>query len=199
MDKQRHDRGCAVSSSEQQGTEQEIATAKWQELEARWRAVLAREATMDALRMSMESLASEMEAAYRKPLTMEEKTYALRSDIAAWEQAKNRVHLAVPKMKDFIRRAIWALGAPERKRLEERYTEHIQPQIAFPNPDEVLKQLEDLRKDRQVLCSVGKTVYQESRTVCTGVQSALRTLQSNTHRKKSSASSKGNFFKKSRG
>src|SRR5262245_16743971 len=106
---------------------------------------------MASVRISLEGLLTEMENLWKKPLTIEEKAYAPRADVAQWSKAKNRVHIAVPKMKDVIHRSIWSLGSPERKRLEEVYNDHIRPRIPFPEIDEALKQLEELRKDRQVL------------------------------------------------
>jgi hypothetical protein len=174
--------------------ELEISSAKWQDLETRWKTILSMEATMDTLRITMEGLLIEMEALWKKPLTMEEKTYAPRADVAQWTKAKNRVHNAVPKMKDFIHRSIWAMGSPERKRLDELYNDHIQPRISFPQIDEVLKQLDELRKDRQVLSAHGKTVYQECRGISAELQGALRTLHNNAQKKKGAAGSKGRFF-----
>ena len=103
----------------------------------------------------------------------------LRADVARWERAKSRIQYAVPKMKDFIHRSIWAMGSPERKRLEELYKNHIQPHIPFPRMADVLKRLEELRKDRQVLSAHGMSVYQECKSISADVQGALRILQSN--------------------
>lgn len=153
--------------------------AIWHDLDARWKTILSLEASMDALRISMETLLHELEAAWKKPLTMEEKTYAPRADVAQWTKAKNRVHVAVPKMKEFIHRSVWVVGEPERKRLGELYEKHIQPQVPFAHIDEVVKQMEGLRKDRQVLAAQGKMVYQECRGIAAEVHGALRTLQSN--------------------
>ena len=92
----------------------------------------------------------------------------------------------------------WALGLPERKRLEELYKAHIQPQLPFPQMDEVLKRLEELQKDRQVLAAQGKTVHQESKAIAAEIQGAVRTLQNNAanaHRKKDAADAKGRFLK----
>jgi hypothetical protein len=174
--------------------ELEISSAKWQDLETRWKTILGLEATMDTLRISMECLLIEMEALWKKPLTMEEKAYAPRADVAQWHKAKNRVHNAVPKMKDFSHRSIWAMGSPERKRLEELYNEHIQPRISFPQIDEVLKQLDELRKDRLVLSAHGKTVYQDCRGIAAELQGALRTIQNNAQKKKGASGPKGRYF-----
>jgi hypothetical protein len=144
----------------------------------------------------MEGLLAEMESLWKRPLTMEDKTYAPRADVAQWSKSKDRIHNAVPKMKDIIHRSVWALGSPERKRLEEVYNAHIQPHIPFPQIDDVLKQFEDLRKDRQVLSAHVKAVYQECRGIAAELQGALRTLHCNaTHarNKKGATGSKGRF------
>jgi hypothetical protein len=178
---------------EGESREPEISSTQWQDLETRWKVILGLEAAMDTLRLSMEGLLAEMEGSLTKTMTIEEKTYALRADVAVWDQAKKRVHFAVPKMKDFIHRSIWAMGSPERKRLGELYKDHIQLHIPFPQMDAVLKQLEELQKDRLVLSAVGKTVYQDCRRISAEVQSALRTLKTNavTQRKKSEAGPRG--------
>ena len=159
--------------------EPEIPEAKWQDLEARWKAILGLEATMDTLRISMEGLRAEMEAASRKTLTAEEKVHALNADVAQWNKAKSRVLYALPKVREFIHRSTWAMGTPERKKLEELFKNHIRPRIPFPQMDKVLEQLENLLKDRQVLSAHGVTVYQECKSISADIQGALRTLQSN--------------------
>lgn len=182
-----------------EGTELEISSIKSQDLEARWKAILGLEATTDGLRISMESLLMEMEASLTKTLTLEEKNHAPRADVAQWNKAKTRVRFAIPKMKEFIHRSVWALGSPERKRLEELFKDHIQPDIPLPQMNEVLKQLEDLQKHRQILSAQGQTVSQESRNIAAEVQGALRTLQSNAaanaQKKKGATAGKGKFFK----
>ncbi len=95
--------------------EPEIAEARWQDLEGRWRVILGVEATIETLRLKMESLRVEMEAASRRTLKTEEKSNALNADVAQWNKAKSRVHFALPKAREFIHRATWATGAPERK------------------------------------------------------------------------------------
>jgi hypothetical protein len=180
--------------ADNENRELEISSAKWQDLETRWKTILGLEAAMDTLRISMECLLIEMESRWKKPLTMEEKTYAPRADVAQWNKAKNRVHNAVPKMKDFIHRSIWAMGSPERKRLEELYNDRIQPRIPFPQIDEVLKQFDELRKDRLVLSAHGKTVYQECKGIAAELQGALRILQNNAQKKKGAPGSKGRYF-----
>jgi hypothetical protein len=187
----------AVARNE--GDELEIPLGKWQDLGARWKAILGLEATIDTLRINMESLRAEMEASLTKSLTMDEKLHALRADVAQWNKAKNRVHHALPKVREFIHRSTWAIGSPERKQLEELYKNHIQPHIPFPQMDKVLAQLENLQKDRQILSGHGVTVYQECRNISADVQGALRTLQNNAaanaHKKKGTTNAKGKFFK----
>jgi hypothetical protein len=162
-----------------ENAEQEAAAIKWQDFEARYRAILTLETSIDALRTSMESVRGEMERSSKAMLTTEQKTHALRADVAQWEKAKHRVHYALPKVKEFIHRATWAMGSPERKQLEELYKNHIQPQIPVPEMHKVLEQLENMQKDRQVLSAHGVTVNQECRSIAAEVQGALRTLQSN--------------------
>jgi hypothetical protein len=156
-----------------------IPEAKWQDLEARWKAILDLETNMDALRASMESLRVEMEASSRKTLTGDEKVHALNADVAQWSKAKSRVLYALPKVKEFIHRATWATGTPERKKLEELFKKHIRPRIPFPQMEKVADQLDNLLKDRQVLSAHGVSVYQECKSIAADVQGALRTVQSN--------------------
>jgi hypothetical protein len=156
-----------------------IPLAKWQDLQARWSAMLGLEATIDTLRQRVESLRTQMEAASRQTLTADEKVHALNADVAQWNKAKNRVHYALPKVREFIHRATWAMGLPERKKLEEIFKNHIQLQVPFPEMDKVPEQLEYLLKDRQVLSAQGVAVCQECQSISAEIQGALRTLQSN--------------------
>jgi hypothetical protein len=167
----------AVAPNE--GCEPEIPEEKWQDLEARWNAILHLEASIDTLRISMESLRAEMEASSRKMLAGDEKVHALNADVAQWTKAKSRVLYGLPKAREFIHRSTWATGTPERKKLEELFENHIRPRIPFPQMDQVVEQLENLLKDRQVLSAHGVTVYQECKSMSADVQGALRTLQSN--------------------
>jgi len=175
-----------------------VPPAKWQDLEARWNALLVLEASIDTLRMRMEGLRAEMDTASKRTLSPDEKVHALNSDVAQWNKAKSRVHYALPKAKEFIHRATWVLGTPERKKLEEIYKDHIQPQIACPQIDKVPEQLENLLKDRQVLSAHGVTVYQECQSVTTELQGALRTLQgnaaANAQKKRAATGGKGKLF-----
>jgi hypothetical protein len=177
---------------------QQISSAKWQDLEARWKAIVGLEASIETLRISMEGLRAEMEAASKRTLKAEEKLHALRADVAQWTKAKSRVHHALPKVREFIHRSVWALGAPERKKLEEVYKNHIRPHIPHPEIAGVLEQLENMLKDRQVLSAHGVAVNQECKNIAAEVQGALRTLQSNAAasamRKKGATGAKGKLF-----
>jgi hypothetical protein len=168
----------------EEGSDPEILEAKWQDLQARWNAILGLEATMESLRQRTEGLRAEMETSSKRTLTTEEKLHALKADVAQWNKAKSRVHYALPKAREFIHRATWAMGTPERKKLEEFFKEHSsrdhkRPNVPVAQMDQVRQQLEDLRKDRQVLSAQGVTVFQECQSVSTDIQGALRTLQSN--------------------
>jgi hypothetical protein len=183
--------------------EPEIPEEKWQDLKARWNAILGVEATMDTLRLRMEGLRVEMEASSKKTLTTEEKLHALNADVAQWNKAKSRVHYALPKVKEFVHRATWAMGTPERKKLEEFFKEEdIRPPIPFAQMDKMREQLENLLKDRQVLSAQGMTVYQECQSISAEIQGALRRLQSNAARnvreRMGASRAKGRFFKEIR-
>jgi uncharacterized protein YoxC len=178
--------------------EPEIPLEKWQDLEARWKTILGLEAAMDTLRISMEGLRAELEALSKQTLTGQEKLHALAADVVQWNKAKSRVHHTLPKAREFIHRAVWALGTPERKELEEFFKNHVGPDIPFSQMDKVLEQVENLQKDRQVLSAHGTTVYQECKSVSADVQGALRTLQrnaaANASRKKRAMDGKRKFF-----
>jgi hypothetical protein len=157
----------------------EISLEKWQELEARWKNIEGLEAAVDTLRQRSEGLRSEMEAALRTTLTVDEKMNARNGDVTQWTKSKSRIHHTLPKAKEFIHRATWALGAPERKKLGEVFRNEIRPSISLAQLDEVQSQLDYLRKSRQVLSAQGVTVNQECQGVLAQVQGALRTLQNN--------------------
>jgi hypothetical protein len=179
-------------------SEPEVAPAAWHDLEARWKAVLGLEATVDTLRINMEGLRSQLEAEVRRALPADEKVHALAADVAQWNKAKSRAHYALPKASEFIHRATWAAGTPERKRLGELFKNPIGTQAALPRAEDVLQEVEMLRKDRQVLSAQGVTVYQECKTISADVQSALRRLQSNAavraSQKKGGTGAKGKSF-----
>ena len=178
--------------------EEEVPPEKWQALEARWKAILGVEASIETLRLSMDGLRAEMEAAFRRSLAVDEKVHALQADVAQWNKAKSRVHYALPRVREFIHRATWASGVPERKRLEELFRNHIEPRVPFPQMDKEREQLEHLQKDRQVLFAQGNTVYQECRGITAEIQRALSTLQRNAadraRNKRSAGREKGKYF-----
>ena len=148
--------------------EQVVPLEKWQALEAIWKTILGLEASIDTSRLGMESLRSEMESAYKQTLTVEDKLHALQADVAQWNKAKSRVHYALPKVREFVHRATFALAVPERKRLDEIYRNHIEPRVPLPDLDQLREQLEHLQKDRQVLFAQGNAVYQECRGITVG-------------------------------
>jgi hypothetical protein len=152
------------------------------------------------LRQTMEGLQAELQASLAKSLTLEEKLHALNADVAQWNKAKSRVHYTLPKMREFIHRATWALGAPERKALGDLLKEDSRPDITPPQMEKLPEQLENLLKDRQVLSAHGVTVHQECKNVSADIQGALRTLLSNAatnaDRKRRAARPRGGkFFK----
>jgi len=169
-----------MSVSEQpESGEPEVASAKWQELEPRWKVVLGLEATIDTLRLSMEGVRAEMEASLKRNLTAEEKVNALAADMVQWTKAKSRIHYALPKAREFIHRAVWVKGTPERKKLDEFFKNPIGAHLPVPEIDRVLGELENWRKDLQFLSAHGVTVHQECKSISADVQAALRTLQRN--------------------
>jgi hypothetical protein len=179
-------------------SEQEIPPEKWQALDACWKAILGLEVSIDTLRLSMDGLRAEMEAAFKKSLAVEEKVHALQADVAQWNKAKSRIHYALPKVREFIHRAIWAPAVPERKRLEELVTTYIEPRVPLPEMDQVREQLGHLQKDRQVLFAQGNSVNQECRGILAEIQRALSTLQRNAadraRQKRSAGREKGKYF-----
>jgi hypothetical protein len=178
-------------------SEQEVPPETWQALEALWKAILALEASIDASRIAADGQRAEMEAASKKALGVDEKVHALQSDVAQWNKAKNRIHYTLPKVREFIHRATWALAVPERKRLEEIFRNHIEPRNPLPELDKVREQLEHLQKDRQVLFAQGNAVSQECRSITAEIQRALSTLQrnaaDNARRKQDAKRQKGKY------
>jgi hypothetical protein len=177
---------------------QQAPPEKWQALEVQWKTILGLEAGLESLRSSMDGLRAEMEAAYRQPLTVEDKLHALQADVVQWNKAKTRVHYALPKVREFIHRATWAAGVPERKRLEEFFKSHIEPRVSFPEMDDAREQMEHLQKDRQVLIAQGNTVSQECRGILADIRKTLGTLQRNAadraRQKRSAGREKGKHF-----
>jgi hypothetical protein len=156
------------------------------------------EAAVDTLRKSVEGVRAEMEASMRRGLPADEKVNALAADVAQWGKAKNRAHYALPKASEFIHRATWAAGTPERKRLGELFKNPVGTHTPLPPTGEVLQELEFLRKDRQVLSAQGQAVYQECKSIVADVEAALRRLQSNAavraSQKKGGTGAKGKSF-----
>jgi hypothetical protein len=181
------------------GAENDIPEARWQDLEARWNAILGLEASIDTLRISMESLRNELESSSRRGLTPDEKVHAFNADVAQWSKAKNRIVYALPKLREFIHRSTWAVGTPERKKLEEVVKNHIRPRVPLPEMDRLVEQLESLLKDRQVLSAQGVAVQQECKSILGDVQGTLRTLQgnaaANAARKRGAANERSNKFR----
>jgi hypothetical protein len=167
------------ASARREGGAPETASATWQDLEARWKAILGLEASVDTLRIGMEGLRAELEAALKRTLTPDEKLHALAADVAQWNKAKSRLHFVLPKAREFIHRATWALGTPERKRLDQLFKNPVEGPAPLPPAEQVLEELEALRKDRQVLSAQGVTVHQECKGIAADVQAALRRLQAN--------------------
>jgi hypothetical protein len=167
-----------VGAPEESG-QPEIPLARWQELEARYKAIQGLEAAIDHLRLRMEGMLAEMDAASRQTLTTEDKLHALNSDVAQWNKAKTRAHYTLPKAKEFIHRATWALGTPERKKLEELFKNDLPPDSAVVPLEKLTDELDQLLKFRQVLSAQGGTVYQECQSTIGEIRGALRTLQSN--------------------
>src|SRR5262249_6663390 len=119
----------------------EAPLEKWQDLEARWKAIEALEATIDTLRLRMGSLRADMEGSSKQTLTADEKVHAFNADVAQWNKAKSRVIYALPKVKEFIHRATWAIGTPERKELGEFFKDDIRQHVPVSETDKVLQQL----------------------------------------------------------
>jgi hypothetical protein len=151
----------------------------WQELQGRWNKILGLEVCIDTLRISLEGLRAEMEAAASKTLTGDDKIYASNTDVAQWTKAKSRTRFALPKVKEFIHRATWAAGAPERKRLVDLFKNPTPPPLPAEQLSQIAEELEGLFKHRQVLNAQGVTVYQDCKAITAEVQSSLRTLQRN--------------------
>jgi hypothetical protein len=156
-----------------------VVPAEWRDLEARWKAVLGLEAAVDTMRKNAEGLRAGLEASMRWTLTADEKVNALAADMAQWSKAKNRAHFALPKVNEFIHRATWAAGTPERKRLGELFKNPIENPTDLPAAEKVLHEIEMLRKDWQVLSAKGAAACQECKAIAADIQRALRNLQSN--------------------
>ncbi len=169
--------------------------AKWQELVTRWNTILGIEVTIDTLRQRMESLRSELESSSNKSLSADEKLNALNADVAQWNKAKSRARYVVPRLKEFIHRATWVMGTPERKKLEESFKKDAE---SLDNLAELDHELQILFKDRQILSAQGVTGYQEGRASCDDIQKCYSALQrnaaSNAVKKRVATRAKGKSF-----
>jgi hypothetical protein len=176
----------------------EIPLETWQALDSVWKAILGLEASIDSARLSVDALRGEMDSAFRRSLNVDEKNNALQADVSQWTKAKSRLHHAIPKAREFVHRATFALAVAERKRLGELVRTHIEPRVPFAGVDQVREQLEHLQKERQVLFSQGNTVSQDCRGLLDEVQRAVRALQQNAanraRQKRSEGRQKGKFF-----
>jgi uncharacterized protein YoxC len=161
------------------GEEKIVTPEQWQAIEALWKTILGLEAAIDASRLGMDGLRSEMESSLKKQLSVDEKTNALQNDVTQWSKAKTRIQHALPKLREFVHRATFALAAPERKRFDDIVKNHLEPRIPFPEVDRLREQLEHLQKDRQVLLAQGNAVNHECRGIISEVQRALNSLQRN--------------------
>jgi hypothetical protein len=172
---------------------------RWEDLESRWRTIVGVEAAIDNLRLMVEGMQAQMETAANRPLTTDEKLHATKADLASWARVKARVPFVLPKVREFIHRATWATGTPERKKIEDLFKDESPPEMPFPRLVKLSDQLENLLKDRQVLSAHGVNVQQECKTVANEVLSTLRQLQSNAaanaDRKRRAGRYKGKFFK----
>lgn len=157
----------------------ENSLARWQELQKRWNSIQMLEAKIDSLRQSVESGRIELDTQAKRNLTPEEKVHALSSDISQWTKAKSRAHHALPRARDFVQRATWAMVTPERKALDEILDEQKQPFLDGIQLEELALQVENLMKDRQTLAAQGVTVSQECKNMSNEIRTALTTLQNN--------------------
>jgi hypothetical protein len=188
----------SANSKDLEGNETEIPSPQWQDLETRWNTLLGLEASIETLRLTLEAVRVELEALCRKTLTPEERLYARRDDVTRWDREKRRVYFVVPKLKEFVHRATWAAGVPERKELDELFKNSTEPDLPRPQMIHVRDQLGALLKYRQILSAQGVTVHQECRSIAANIQESLRTLQSNAaanQARKKRAMRGGKFFK----
>lgn len=195
-----HVRLKAPPAAAAEGGDAEAAAEKRQAVENRWRATLSLEASIDTLRLDMGAAVAEIESGTRRTLPVEIKTYALNADVDRWNKAKSRAHYTLPKAKDFIHRATWVMGSPDRKRVGELLKDE-ETRSAIPPAEmgKLQEELESLFKERQVLSAQGVVVYQDCKGLSAEMEAALRTLETNAavnrNRKRRDAQPKGKFFK----
>src|SRR5262249_14685273 len=108
-------------------------------------------------------------------------------------------HFTLPKVREFVHRATWAMGLPERKALQELFENPNGADASVPDAHKLSEQLEILLKNRQVLAAQGATIHQECKNVSMDIEGALRTLQNNAaangQRKRDANRAGGKFFK----
>jgi hypothetical protein len=185
----------AIASTE--GGDSEVSLEKLQDLEARWNAILVLESSIDQMRMRVESAQAEMDAASQRSLTPDEKVHALNADVHVWNKAKTRARYALPKAKEFVHRATWVVGSPERKQLGAVFKDGLKPDTPPELLDKLPEELARLHKAHQVLLAQGGTVHQECKNITAEIQGLLRTLvnnaTTNARRKKAASQSRGKF------
>jgi hypothetical protein len=166
-------------------------------LEDRWNVILGLEAAIDQLRLRVESAQAEMESASQRMLTSDEKVHALNADVLQWNKAKSRARFAVPKAKEFVHRATWVIGTPERKKLGELFKDDLRPDTPLPNAAALPDELARMQKHLQVLSAQGGTVYQDCKAITAEIQTTLRTLLGNAaahaQKKRVASHKKGKF------
>ncbi len=185
--------------SERGDSEPGSSPVKWEDLASRWRTIMGVEATIDNLRLTLEGLQVQMENEAKTTLMTEEKLHALNADVAAWTKAKSRVHHTLPKVREYVHRATWVTGTPERKKLQDLFKEDETPDLPVAELIKLSEQLENLLKDRQILSAQGVSVCQECKNVSSDIHRSLQNLKSNAaanaDRKRRAGRPKGKFFK----
>lgn len=149
---------------------------KWQELQARWNNILGLEVTIDTLRQRMESLRGEIESESARHMSTDEKINAMNADVAQWNKAKSRSRYVLPRIKEYIHRATWVLGTPERKNLEEIFNKDAE---CPGNLAELDRELQILLKDRQILAAQGTSCHHEGRSSCDEIRNTHQTMHRN--------------------
>jgi len=92
-----------------------LSLKEWQDRELHWKIILGLEAAVDTMRIEMEALQIENGSLADEDIDDRRKDHALRADIARWNKAKHRVLFQLPKLKEFIHRAVWALSSPRKE------------------------------------------------------------------------------------
>jgi hypothetical protein len=173
------------------------APAMVQDLEVRWNVILGLETAIDSLRLRVESAQAEMLAASQRMLVSDEKVHAISGDVVQWNKAKSRARFALPKAKEFVHRATWVTGTPERKKLGELFKDGLRPDMPSAIVDQLPEELARLLKHHQVLSAQGGTVFQECKGITAEIQDTLRTLLSNSaakaYKNRATARKKGKF------